>query len=105
MSYEIPFLPQATTVLLDMTVANTSVNVELPAWPQPLTGGVRVMVEAAGRVHLAWGLDNTVAATTANMPLRGDAVESFALPLNTRWVAAICPGGVGRVWLTPGRGL
>lgn len=101
--YEVSFLPQAATVTAALSTANTAVRVALSAWPDPKTGGVRVVLDTPTIAFMVWG-DDTVTATMAGLPLLPGSVEAFSLPLSATHVSIICPGSIGNAYVTQGRG-
>jgi hypothetical protein len=96
-----PFRPAANQTV-SINVGSSSANVQVTA-----SSGlqqVRIMNNGTATVWIRFGTDNTVTATTSNMPVGPGTTEvlSHQGPL---WVAAIAAGATGLIYFTPGEGI
>jgi hypothetical protein len=96
----IPFCP-AVAQTVSINVGASSANVQVTTG----TGltQVRVMNNGTATTWLRFGTDNTVAATTSNLPVGPGTIEVFSVPAPV-WVAAIAAGSTGLIYFTPGEG-
>lgn len=97
-----PFSPGSKTVSINVGAASANVLVT------NADGGeqIRVMNNGSATVWIAFGTDNTVAATLAgSMPVGSGSWEVFSRGGGPVWAAAIAAGATGNVYFTPGEGL
>lgn len=97
----IPFRPAGgSTVNINVTSTTANVQVTASSGMQQ----VRIMNDGTATAWIRFGTDNTVVATTSNMPVPAGGVEvlSHQGPL---WVAAIAAGSTGKIYFTPGEGV
>ena len=98
-----PFEPVGSTVNVD--VAAASANVLIGRWASQ----VRVMNNGTETAWIAFGSDNTVAATlAASVPVGPGVTEVLTSPGlagGTLYVAAIAAGATGKIYFTPGAGI
>lgn len=99
MSTKQPFRPSGgATVNID--VAATTANVALPSGQQML-----VMNNGSATAWIAFGADNTAAATlAAGIPFGPGQWRVLTVPIGATYVAAIAAGSTGKIYFTPGNG-
>jgi hypothetical protein len=94
---------QGPTVNVDVGAA--SANVLIGRW----VGAVRVMNNGTATAWIAFGTDNTIAATlAAGVPVGPGVTEILSPPPQsggTLYVAAIAAGSTGKIYFTPGSGI
>ena len=97
-----PFHPAAgQTVNID--VASSSANIQVTSGSG--MSQVRVMNNGTATAWIRFGVDNTVAATTAAGIPVGPGVTEVMSHQNPLWVAAIAAGSTGKIYFTPGEGI
>lgn len=65
---------------------------------------VRIVNTGAVTIFIKRGVDNTVVATTSDIPIMPGTIEVFTLAGYT-YIAAITASGTGTIYFTPGEGL
>jgi hypothetical protein len=65
---------------------------------------VRIMNNGSATVWIIFGTDNTVVATTSNLPIASGSAEVLSVP-GPVWVAAIAAAATGVIYFTPGEGI
>lgn len=96
----VPFSPAGNqTVSINVSASSQNVQVTASSGMQQ----VRLMNNGTATVWIRFGTDNTVTATTSNLPIAAGAAEvlSHQGPL---YVAAIAAGATGFIYFTPGEG-
>lgn len=97
-----PFSPAPATATISATTSTANVKVADGSGERQ----VRIFNAGSSTAFLAFGKDNTVAATTTGMPIGAGAIEVISIqPDGTAlWAAAITASGTATIYLTPGSG-